>query len=160
MKRLVALVLVVVMAFALSVTAFAKDSQTVPGDSKAAGAGVGINIFNSDDKLIARVPASSVTKVIPSRAYRLDDADEEAFLKAYDEAKNVKDKVVRAFYWLDIPEKYKEVEGFAYAKYQFSSRGKNVALTVNGKEMEVTAMGGGVYFAKLTEFGTICITSD
>ena len=156
MKRFVALILVAVMAFALTITAFA-DGSPVKNDQ---GAGKGMTIFNSEDKLIARVPASSVKKVMPSRAYRLDDDDKEAFLDAYEQAKNVEDKVVRACYWLDIPEKYKDLEDFAYAKYEFSSRGKNVQLTVNGKEMEVVSLGSGMYYAKLTEFGTIVITSD
>ena len=156
MKRFVALVLVVVMAFALTVTAFAAS----PTKNDNAGAGNGMKIYNSEDKRIATVPAGQVKKVMPSRANKLDAEDKEAFLDAYEKAKNVDDKVVRACYWLDIPEKYKNMEDFAYAKYNFSSRGKNVQLTVNGKEMEVVALGGGQYYAKLTEFGTIVITSD
>ena len=157
MKRFVALVLVLVMAFALTITAFADGS---PAKNDNAGAGTGMGIYNSEDKRIAKVPASSVKKTMPSRAYRLDPDDKEAFLDAYEQAKNVEDRVVRACYWLDIPEKYKEMEDFAYAKYNFSSRGKNVQLTVNGKEMEVVALGSGQYYAKLTEFGVIVITSD
>lgn len=156
MKRFVALILVFVMAFALAATAFA-DGSPVKNDQ---GAGTAMGIYNSDDKRIAKVPASSVKKVMPSRAYRLDEADKDAFLKAYEEAKKVEDRVVRACYWLDIPEKYKEMDDFGYAKYEFSCRGKNVQLTVNGKEMDVVSLGSGVYYAKLTEFGTIVITSD
>ena len=157
MKRFVALVLVLVMAAALSVTAFAAGSQVGPGPGNQGENTTTIGIYNSEDKRIAKAPVTTAT---PSRAKKLADADREAFLKAYEDAKNIKDRVVRSFFWLDIPEKYKTMDGFAYAKYNFTAKGENVKLTVNGKEMEVVSEGGTKYYAKLTEFGSICVTSD
>ena len=156
MKRFVSFVLIFVLAFALCINAYAA-SQTKPNPTTN---DAGLEIYNSKDELIAVVPAKEVTKYLPSRAGLLDASNKEAFLKAYEEAKNVKDKVVRQFFWLDIPDKYKNLNDFAYAKFPFTSKGKNVQLTVNGKEMEVISEGGVRYFAKLTEFGTVCITSD
>ena len=52
------------------------------------------------------------------------------------------------------------MDGFGYAKYTFGSRGQNVTVTVNGKDMEVVKLGHGQYYAKLTEFGIVSIISD
>ena len=48
--------------------------------------------------------------------------------------------------------------GFSYARYYFSTVGRNVGLSVNGKDMEIVRLGNNQYYAKLTEFGTVVIT--
>ena len=155
MKKFIALVLVAVMVLSFASTSLAAASVK-PSGGKTGGESK-IQIYNSEDKMIAKAP---VTRISVGRANKLADADKEAFLAAYEAAKNDTAKKTKYFFWLDIPESYKTMEGFAYAKYPFRCTGENVQLTVNGKPMEVVNVRGANYFAKLTEFGTIAITCD
>ena len=166
MKKLVVILLVAAMALSLSVTAMAGNSPTNSGSSStttssvpATGSGP-LEIFNSDDVLIATVPSREVTKITVGNANRLSGEDKDAFLAAYEDAKNVEGKVVKYFYWFDIPEHYKELEDFCYARYWFGCTGKNVELTVNGNPMEVVNVRTNYYYAKLTEFGSLAILCD
>ncbi len=170
MKRIVSLLLAAVLLLGLGVTVFAAGSPTSDGNKGSGGTATtnvprtagkpGMGIYNSDDEKIATVPAGQIKKTAVGNAKKLSDADKEAFLAAYEEAKKVEGKKVKYFYWLDIPEKYKNMEDFAYAKYEFTCTGKNVQVTVNGKEMEVEQTGKNTYFAKLTEFGAVAILCD
>lgn len=165
MKKFVSFLLALTMVLSLGVTAFAAGSPTKDKTSDTTSAALpttgkkGLGLYNSDDELIAVVPANAVRKTSVGNADRLSDEDKEAFLAAYEDAKKVEGKVVKYFYWLDIPEKYK-TDDFAYAKYIFTCTGKNVQLQVNGKEMEVEKVGKFTYEAKLTEFGAIAILCD
>lgn len=166
MKKAVSLLLAVVMVMGLGVTVLAAGSPTSSGTSGTTTAAQptsplakGLGLFNSDDEKYATVPANAVRKTSVGNANKLDDEDKEAFLAAYEDAKNVDNKIVKYFYWLDIPGKYKTDE-FAYAKYIFTCTGKNVEVQVNGKDMEVEKIGRYTYSAKLTEFGAVAILCD
>ena len=161
MKRIVSLLLAAVLLLGLGVTVFAAGSPTGGnGQPKGNAAKPGMKIFNSDDKQIALVPYKDIKRVSVANAKKLSDADEEAFLSFYEEAKKIEGKKVKYFYWLDIPNKYKNMEDFAYGKYVFTCTGKNVQVLVNGKEMEVEKTGKNTYAAKLTEFGAVAILCD
>ena len=157
MKKFVSVLLVIAVFMSLGVSALAGGSPVVrdrTGDNN------GIVIYDENDKAIAYVPESKVIRATIGTADKLSEKDKEAFLAASDEVKNIEDKVVRRFLWLDIPEEYKNLENFAYAKYEFGSMGQNVYLTANGNKMDVVKLGSGRYFAKLTEFGSLAIISD
>jgi hypothetical protein len=160
MKRIVSLLLAAVLLLGLGVTVFAAGSPTGGNGQPKGPVKKGMGIYNAEDERIALVPPGQVKKTAVGNAKRLSDADREAFLAAYEEVKKIEDKKVKYFFWLDIPEKYKNMEDFSYAKYEFTCTGKNVQLTVNGKEMEVEKTGKNTYFAKLTEFGAIAILCD
>ena len=155
MKKVVSFVLVLVIALSIGIPALAAGSPV-----RQPEVNIGIGICNKDDKTIAVVPGKDVKKYAPDEAYKLDPEDKEAFLAAYEEAKKVEDKIVQDFFWLDIPDRYKNLDDFAYAKYNFKCEGEKVEVTVNGKPMEVVEKAENEYFAKLTEFGIVCITSD
>ena len=157
MKRLISVLLVLTLLLALGATALAAGSPTGSG-KKNAGL-FGISMYNSEDKMIARVPVKDIIRYNVSNADKLDGADKDAFLKAYEDAKNTEGKIVRQCFWLDIADEYKNLDDFSYARYYFSTPGGNIKLSVNGKDMDVVALGQGQFFAKLTEFGTIVITS-
>lgn len=169
MKKAVVFLLALVMAFSLSVTAFA---QGVEYPSVVSGGGLdydvtGLEVYNhkenqkenEKDKLIDIIPYTKVLKLSVGQAYELDKEDEEAFLKAYEEAKAITDKLVVYFYWLDVRD-YKYPEDFSYIKYPFSCPGENVTFSVNGKPMEVVHVDGIRYYAKMTETGAIMICCD
>ena len=156
MKRLISALLVITVLLALSASAFAAGSPT--GSGKKDTGLTGIAVYNSNDKRLAVVPTKDITKCNVRQADKLDAADKEAFLKAYEEAKNIEDKVVLRVFWLDIADEYKNMDDFSYARYYFTTPGRNVELSVNGKDMEIVRLGNGQYYAKLTEFGTVVIT--
>ncbi len=158
MKKVLAFLLALSVILSLGVTALAAGSPKPPQPRVKAATGLGI--YNEEGKRIATVPAKDVLKLNVGGADQLDAADKDRFLAAYEEAKNTEGKTVRHFFWLDIPEEYKTMDGFAYAKYDFISGGQNVAVTVNGNPMEVVRLGHGAYYAKLTEFGVVSIISD
>ncbi len=170
MKKIVSLLLAVALVMGLGITVFAAGSPTEDGKSGGDGSATtavprttakkGMGIFNSDGERIATVPAGQVKKTAVGNAKKLSDADREAFLAAYEEAKKVEGKIVKYFYWLTIPNKYKNMDDFSYAEYEFTCTGKNVQVTVNGKEMEVEKIGINKYCAKLTEFGAVAILCD
>ena len=155
MKKVISVLLVITVLLSLGVTAMAAGSPVKKDTGRP-----GIGLYNSEDKQIAFVPNSAIPKVRAGGADKLDAADKDAFLAAYEEAKNTEGKVVRDFFWLDVADEYKNLDGFSYAKYYFGSRGQNVQVTVNGKDMEVVRLGHGQYYAKLTEFVIVSITSD
>ena len=159
MKKIISILLVVAVMFSLGVTAFAKGSPVATEPKKTTGIG-GNGIYNSNDEQIGLVPQRKIVFHTVANAGRLPAEDKDAFLAAYEEAKNEQDRTVRNFFWLDIPDEYKNMDGFAYAKYFFNSRGQNVQVTVNGNPMEVVNIAGSSYYAKLTEFGAVSITSD
>ncbi len=159
MKKFVSFLLVLTLVLSLSATAFAAGSPTSTGPKNPV-VPQGLGIYNDADRRIAVVPNKDVLKLNVGSADKLDAADKDAFLAAYDAAKNTEGKIVRHFFWLDIPDEYKNLEDFSYAKLTFGSRGQNVEVTVNGKPMEVVKLGHGQYYAKLTEFGVVSIISD
>ena len=152
MKKVFALVLAFALVMSLGVTAFAGSSgggassaSTVDlgwGNftvAKPAPAKNGMELYGADDKVIATVPEDLIAIVPVAQA--------------------VEGKVVKYFYWIDIPEDYK-TEDFAWAKYEFKCAGENVEVTVNGNPMEVVHVDGVDYYAKLTEFGAVAIMCD
>ena len=168
MKKVFAFVLAFALVMSLGVVAFANSSPVAAtGDGEGdwffttpkAPAKGGMELYNAEDKLYAIVPEEDITQVPVADADKLSDEDKEAFLTAYEAAKAIEGKVVKYFYWLDIPESYK-TEEFAWAKYEFKCTGENVEVTVNGNPMEVVHVEGVDYYAKLTEFGAVAILCD
>ncbi len=159
MKRLVSFLLVVMLLLGMSVSVMATSGSPVPPKPRG-GRGSGLRIYNSEDKLIAVVPWSKVTQLSVGEADQLSAEEKDAFLANYEEVKNMEGKIVRRFFWLDVPQSYKDLEDFAYARWDFGTRGQNVQLSMNGKDMEVIRLGHGQYWAKVTEFGALAIISD
>ena len=174
MKKVFAFVLAFALVMSLGVVAFANSSPVSPSSSGSDTAAVdigfttpmapakkegGMALYNADEKVYATVPAEDVTEVAVGDADKLSAEDKEAFLAAYEDVKAVEGKVVKYFYWVDIPESYKTDE-FAWAKYEFKCTGENVEVTVNGNPMEVVHVDGVDYYAKLTEFGAVAILCD
>ena len=176
MKKVFAFVLAFALVMSLGVVAFANSSPVSPSssgsDTAAADIGFttpiaptpaekegGMALYNADEKVYATVPAEDVTEVAVGDADKLSAEDKEAFLAAYEDVKAIEGKVVKYFYWVDIPESYKTDE-FAWAKYEFKCTGENVEVTVNGNPMEVVHVDGVDYYAKLTEFGAVAILCD
>lgn len=181
MKKVFALVLAFALVMSMGVLAFAEkdvpsaeEPVPVPSEGGAAApdlgwgefttrvappAKKGLELYDAEDKLLVVVPDEEVTLLPVDEAAELDAEAEEAFLAAYEDAKAVEGKVVKYFYWIDIPESYK-TEDFAWAKYEFKCAGENVEVTVNGNPMEVVHVDGVDYYAKLTEFGAIAIMCD
>ena len=170
MKKIVSLLLAVALVMGLGITVFAAGSPTSEGNTGSGGSATtnvprtagqaGMGIYNSEGEKIATVPAGQIKKTAVGNAKKLSDADKEAFLAAYEEAKKVEGKKVKYFFWLDIPEKYKNMDDFGYFGYRFTCTGKNVQVTVNGKDMEVEQIGKNTYIAHLTEFGAVAILCD
>lgn len=171
MKKFFALVLACAVVLSLGVTAFAasptgsSSSSTVDlgwGEfttAKAPAKAAVFEAYDENDKVVAEVPASSVAEIAVGQADKLDDADKEAFLAAYEDAKAVEGKVVKYFYWIAMPEELEGVD-FAWMRYDFKCAGENVEVTVNGNPMEVVHVDGVDYYAKLTEFGAVAIMCD
>ena len=157
MKRFVSILLVITVLLALGIPAFAAGSPT--GSGKKNEAMSGLVLYNSDDKVIGVVPTKDIIRYNVRQADKLDAADKEAFLAAYEDARKVDDKVVLQAFWLDVPDEYKTSD-FAYARYYFNTVGRNIGVSVNGNDMEIGRLGNGNYFAKLTEFGTVVITRN
>ena len=156
MKKFVSILLAVTLMLSLGVSALA----TSPVPPTEGGKGSGLRIYNDEDVLIAVVPWPEVTRLGVGQADQLKAEDKDAFLAAYDDVKNMEGKIVRKFFWLDVPQSYKDLEDFAYARWDFGTRGQNVQLSMNGKDMEVIKLGHGQYWAKVTEFGALAIISD
>lgn len=135
------------------------DALTEETDQAAEGE-FAFDVVDAEDETIGAVPASEVTIVPVKAADQLPEKDKEAFLKAYEEAKAVKDKVVKYFFWVDIPESYKSDSNFDAMKFTFTCTGDNIVVLVNGKPMKVVKLDGDKYVAYLTEFGAISILAD
>ena len=90
---------------------------------------------------------------------RLPPNDEQIFMNAYERAKAIEDRIVKYFFWLDIPAVYIP-ENFGYGKFEFNCAGDNVECFVDDKPMEVVHVDGEDYFAKLTEFGPVMVVCD
>lgn len=173
MKKVLALVLVIGVILSLGVTAFAAGSPIAGGGGGAVpdigwgevtkrtppAAEKGMELYNAEEKVIATVPEDDITQLAVGEAAKLSDEDEAAFLAAYEDAQAVEGKVVKYFYWVDVPEQYK-TDDFVWAKYEFKCSGENVEVTVNGNPMEVVHVDGVDYYAKLTEFGAVAILCD
>ena len=172
MKKFFALVLALAVVLSLGVTAFAA-SPTGGSSSSTVDLGWGafttakapakeaavFAVYDENDEVIAEIPASAVPVIAVGQSDKLDAADEEAFLAAYEDAKAVEGKVVKYFYWIGMPEELEGVD-FAWVRYDFKCAGENVEVTVNGNPMEVVHVDGVDYYAKLNEFGAVAIMCD
>lgn len=168
MKKVFALVLAFALVLSMGVVAFAAPSPTSGSVSdqgwgefttRVAPVKKGMELYDAEDKLLTVVPEEDVIQLPIDEAAKLNAEDEAAFLAAYEEAQAVEGKLVKYFYWVDIPEKYK-TDDFVWAKYEFKCAGENVEVTVNGHPMEVVHVDGVDYYAKLTEFGAVAIMCD
>ena len=136
------------------------EAELEDEDDAATTEGFVFDIVDDSDDTVAVVPAEELIIVPVKEADQLSDEDKEAFLAAYEEAKAVKDKLVKYFFWLDVPETYKNVEDFSAFKFTFTCTGDNVVVLVNGKPMKVVKLDGNKYCAYLTEFGALSILTD
>lgn len=167
MKKIVSFLLVAVMVLSFGATVLAAGSPSAGQTSGTATAPLpaqqkkapGVGLYDSNGEKVGTVPANKVKKTSVANAGRLSDEDRETFLAVYEQFKAEEGKVVKYFYWLDIPEEYKS-DDIAYYRYEFTCTGKNVQLFVNGKEMEIEKTGKNAYAAKLTEFGAVAILCD
>lgn len=116
-------------------------------------------LYNKNDELIGKVPVSEATRLGVRDVNSLKPEQREAFLKEYENVKNIKDKVVRYFFWFDIPDNYK-TDDLAYLAYYFNCSGENPAVTVNGQSMEVVPVVGNEYMAKIADFGSTSFVQD
>ena len=175
MKKFFALVLAFALVMSLGVVAFAAEDVKSPVAPSGGGSGVdlgwgqvttrivaakkGMDLIGADGKVVATVENKDVVQLAVGEADKLAPEDKDAFLAAYEEAKAVEGKVVKYFYWIDIPESFK-TNDFAWVKFEFKCAGENVEVTVNGHPMEVVHVEGVDYYAKLTEFGAVAIMCD
>lgn len=157
MKRFVAFVLVIVLAFSLSITAFAKVAD---GTAMQGGSSLLLGVYNSADRKITVIPTKDIGIYTIYTLDQIPPLEQSSFLKACEEADSLKGRTVRSLFYLWIPETYKQIDGFAYVRYPFTCAGKNITFTVNGKEMEVCPISENSWYAKLTEFGNVLITCD
>lgn len=156
MKKVISLVLVITMLLALGVTAFAAGSPTGTGKKETGITGAG-GVYDENGKRASGVPSNAVIVRYLPQANTLEDADKEAFLKAYEDAKNIEGKRLVNVVWVDIADEYKSDVGFV--RYYFVTPCRNIEVSVNGKDMDVVRLGNGQYYAKLTDFGPVVITS-
>ena len=118
-----------------------------------------LDVYDGDDKLVEEIGKDKIVYATVGLANLLPKADKEAFLKAYEAVKAIKDKVVKFFFWLNVKDGYKIPAG-DYLRYDFTCKGENVQCQVNGKDMEVVNVEGNDYYAKLTELGAVAILCD
>ena len=116
-------------------------------------------ICDANDQVLKLVPYEMVIEIQVTQGDRLPPNDEARFMDAYEEAKAIEDRVVKYFFWLDVPETYIP-ENFGYGKFEFNCAGDNVEVFVDGKPMEVVHVDKDDYFAKLTEFGPVMVVCD
>ena len=165
--KFVAFVLMLTLVLSFGAVAFAAGSPTVHHKSNNGGtttslpkATFELDLYDgSDDSLVEEIDRNKIVYAPVGYAGLLLKADREAFLKAYEDVKAVKDKVVKYFFWLDIKGDYNVPAG-DYLRYDFTCKGENVQVQVNGKDMEVVNVEGDDYYAKLTELGSVSILCD
>ena len=122
MKKFISFLLVITLLLSLGMTAMAKKSPTTAKKSTTTGGDTSIGLYDANDKLIARVPAKGIVRLGIASADKLPDDQKEAFKAAYEDAMTLEGKLVRRFFWLDIADEYKNLDGFAYAKLSFTSQ--------------------------------------
>ncbi len=143
-------------------------SSTAPGGGGVAEEYFTTRVASSKKEFEICDPNGSVIKLVPyemtieiqvTQSDRLPPNDEARFMKAYEEAKAIEDRIVKYFFWLDVPKVYIP-DNFGYGKFEFNCAGDNVQAFVDGKEMEVVHVNKDDYFAKLTEFGPVMVVCD
>lgn len=175
MKKMFALALTLVLVLGLGVTAFGVNSSSGP-DTPPAGPeeiviivpspspspvtpttmGKGMDVYNAEGDVIYTVPEDDITQLTIGEADKLPKDQKDEFLQAYEDAKTIEDQLVKYFYWLDVPDRYK-TEDAAWYKFEFKCAGEGVLVTINGIPMEVVHVDGVNYYAKLTAFGPLAI---
>ena len=168
MKRFIAFVLMFALVLSLGTVAFAasKNSPSKPKTSNNGGAPAALpkanfelGVYDGDDALVEEIGKDKIVYATVGQANLLPKADKEAFLAAYKDAKAIKDKVVKFFFWLGVKGGY-DIPAGDYIRYDFTCKGENVQCQVNGKDMEVVNVEGDDYYAKLTELGAVAILCD
>lgn len=175
MKKLFSALLVLVMVCSLCVSAFATSptAGVTSGDTTAALPETAKEGSLEDleaefeicdletDEVKATIPAEDVKLTAVGDADKLDEEASAKFLEVYEDVKKIDDRIVKYFFWLEIPEEYKVEEG-QYLKFVFVCKGENVQVTVDGDEMEVKPVEdkADTYLAKLTKLGAVAILCD
>ena len=175
MKKVIAFALMLALVLSCGAMAFADSSNgspvptPPPSGGGGGGAGAGgpatlaqpnfvLDVYDGEDKMVEEIGKDRIVYAQVGQANLLPAADKEAFLKAYEAVKEIKDKVVKYFFWLNVKD-YKIPAG-DYLRYDFTCKGENVQCQVNGKDMEVVNVDGDDYYAKLTELGAVAILCD
>ncbi len=155
MKKTLALILALAVVLSLGVAAFAAGSQE---DAPAAEPYTGpvYKAFDENGNPVGKLFINDLKVFSVGEAGKLDAADKEAFLAAYENAKNVEGKAVKYFFWISV----KLPAGAAYVEYPITCSGKNVEMTLNGKEVELVNVSGNDYIAKVTESGYAAVFCD
>ena len=123
-------------------------------------------LFNNNDEVISSIPEYEVTYYsnVSEALNKLTGEDNEAFIAAYDEAKEMEGVRVQYFFWFNIPDNLIP-EDFAYCRYDFTCPGNGVEVYVNSNPMNVVSIYDvfteevDKYYAELTEFGAVMIIS-
>ncbi|MCR5575460.1 MAG: hypothetical protein K6F56_00445 [Oscillospiraceae bacterium] len=172
MKKILALLLVLVLFFSFNTVAFAavaQDGTAAPPaepDPKPDPAPIAAEedgpisrykLYNAADELIGTVPAREVLKLTILGASDLSREDGETFLKYYRASQNVTGKSVKYILWVNIPESYK-TDDLAYMVFPFDCSGKDVEAEVNGNSMEVVKIEAEKYYVKMADFGALTVT--
>ena len=118
-----------------------------------------LELCDANDNVLKLVPYEMTIEIQVTQGDRLPPNDEQIFMNAYERAKAIEDRIVKYFFWLDIPAVYIP-ENFGYGKFEFNCAGDNVECFVDGKPMEVVHVDKDDYFAKLTEFGPVMVVCD
>ena len=116
-------------------------------------------ICDPNGNVVKLVPYEMTIEIQVTQGDRLPPNDEQIFMNAYERAKAIEDRIVKYFFWLDIPAVYIP-ENFGYGKFEFNCAGDNVECFVDDKPMEVVHVDGEDYYAKLTEFGPVMVVCD
>ena len=170
MKKVIAFALVFVLLLGINMTAFAAgttspsstDSSSnyttaTPADGRVSRHG--LDVCNNSDDTIDTVPSNRIIRLAVGQAGVLGHDDKNAFMSAFSAVREIKDRLVKYFYWLNT-NGYEKPDDFAYFKLTFKCAGENVKVSVNGKDVEVVHVDGNEYFAKLPELGAIAISCD
>ncbi len=174
MKKIVIIALMLALVLSCGAMAFADSSNgspvpAPPPSGCGGGGGAGgpatlahpnfvLDVYDGEDKMVEEISKDRIVYAQVGQANLLPKADKEAFLKAYEAVKAIKDKIVKFFFWLGVKD-YKIPAG-DYIRYDFTCQGENVQCQVNGKDMEVVHVDGDDYYAKLTELGAVAILCD
>ncbi len=151
MKKFLALVLAFVVVCSFSVVAFAAGSPT-PYDPGTYYTPTGTDKETKGPQLFVDEKEIDGDIIDITDADKLEDSDKEAFLQAFEAAKeraNSKGKVLKYMFW--VPAAGVELAEGQTADLKFSCEGTGIFVTSNEEEVVVEANEGIEYTAKLTE---------
>ena len=182
MKKITALVLVLVIMASLGILAFAegypddvKEAIKVIEDyiakqkgKKPVPVNVGyVNSFSWETDVFQEkiLLTSREVKIVPAKDVedKLNRNELAEFLNAYEAARATSKagigKNLRAAYWYSVPERLYS-HGDNYTKFAFTCTGRGVEATLNGEPLEIVHYTEGTsYYAKIPHNGILMIYS-